>query len=395
MQATLLKLLCQKNNLTYIVFDTNFLVKETNIENLQLSCNIFEYLWELVGLEDEILALTTTQETLNIPMVLRNDLHYDLEISSFKNISDTPLLIAILQQKSSYSQEYAEVLKQINKKTLVYELSDEKKQNNSLQEINKHLITFHVDLDGHITMVNEAALYFFNLEKSEMIGNHFSTYLHPQKSKRNTSNIFISQNTAGKNIFFYADIIPLTNSEQKVYENIIVAQDITHLKKIKYELEFAQEHDTLTGLGNRHCFLKMLDKKIEKDEEFFICFIDVDRFHLINEEYGAHAADMLLKHISTLLLDFIEADDVVMRLHADCFVILFETGKNTKYIEAVVQKLHTLFIENPLHYNNEDIIHFSCSDILLGYPHDIKESKEVLHLAQKLLQRKKISSSIV
>jgi len=53
------------------------------------------------------------------------------------------------------------VLKKINKTTLVYELSDEKKQNSSYKEINKHLITLHVDLDGYITMVNEASLHFF------------------------------------------------------------------------------------------------------------------------------------------------------------------------------------------------------------------------------------------
>ena len=390
MQTTLLKLLCQKNALSYIIFDANFFVLETNKENIKQRSDIREYLWEIVGLEDEILALSTEKRSIELPMILRDGFYYDLEISDFKDHTDQALFIATMQQKSKHSQEYADVLKKINKKILIYELSDEKKQNNSYQEINKHLITLHVDLDGHITMINEAALHFFNLERQEMIGKHFSTFFQPQKSQLSTASIFIAKNFAGEDIFFHADIIPLADKSAQVFENIIVAQDITHLKKIKHELEYAQEHDTLTGLANRHRFLKVLDGKIKENKEFFLCFVDIDGFHTVNEEYGAHAADMLLKHLSVLLLEFIETDDILIRLYADIFVIVFEAGKNREYIEILLKRLPLLFMENPLYYSNEDIIEFHCTSVLLGYPHDIKESKETLPLAQKLLQRKKI-----
>jgi len=143
-------------------------------------------------------------------------------------------------------------------------------------------------------------------------------------------------------------------------------------------------------LPNRHHFLKLLDKRIEQNEAFFLCFIDIDDFKIINEEYGAHAADMLLKHFSQLLMEFIDSDDMLIRLYGDTFVILFESGKNKEYIDILLTKLATLVIENPLHYSNEDIIKFSATDILLGYPSDITSSKNTLQLAQKLLKRKKI-----
>jgi len=390
MQTTLLKLLCQKNALSYIIFDTNFLVLETNKGSVEQASDIRDYLWEIVGLEDEILALTIEKESIEIPMILRDGFYYDLEISSFEDHTNQALCIATMQQKSKHSQEYANVLKKINKKTLIYELSDEKKQNSSYKEINKHLITLHVDLDGYITMINDAALHFFNLERKEMIEEHFSTFFQPQKSQLSAASIFITQNSSGENVFFYVDIIPLADKSAKVFENIIIAQDITHLKKIKHELEYAQEHDTLTGLANRHHFLKVLDVKIQEDREFFLCFVDIDDFHAVNEEYGAHAADMLLKHLSRLLLEFIEANDMLMRLYADTFAIIFETGKNKKYIEVLLKKLSTLFAENPLYYSNEDIIEFNCTSILLGYPYEIQNSKDILQLAQKVLKRKKI-----
>jgi len=99
---------------------------------------------------------------------------------------------------------------------------------------------------------------------------------------------------------------------------------------------------------------------------------------------------MLLKHLSKILLEFIESGDMLMRLHADTFAIIFEAGKNRQYIEILLKKLSTLFAENPLYYSDEDTIEFDCTDILLSYPNEIQQSKETLQLAQKLLQRKKI-----
>ena len=394
MQTNLLNLLCQKNALSYLVFDENFIATETNIADVKKESDIREFLWELVGLEEEILAIPRNKKPIEIPMIHREDFYYDIEIDSLSNTKEKKLFIVTMQQKSKNTQEYADILKKINEKTLIYELSDEKKENDYYKEINKHLITLHVDLDGYITMVNEAALYFFHLEREKMVGEHFSTFFQAQKSQLSTSNIFIAKNASKEDVFFHADIIPLADKSAKVVENIIIAQDITHLKKIKHELEYAQEHDALTGLPNRHSFLQSVDKKIESQKEFFLCFVDIDDFHTINEEYGAHAADMLLKHLTTLLLEFIEANDKVMRINGDTFAIIFEAQKNKNYILLLLEKLTSLFFKNPLYYSDEDVIKFECREILLGYPDDIQESKEILPLAKKLLQREKINKQL-
>ena len=390
MQSTLLKLLYRKTPLSYIVFDSNFAIVETNKNDVIPRSDIRDFLWEIVGLEEQILLLPLERESIGIPMIQRDGVYYDIEITAFEDEKKQRLFVATLQKKTSYAQEYADAIKKINKKTLDYELSDEKKQDSSYREINKHLMTLHIDLGGYITMVNQASLLFFNLSKEEMIGKHFSSFFQPQKSQLSVTNIFLARNAAGEDLFFYADIIPLVDKSAKVRENVIVAQDITHLKKIKYELEYAQEHDTLTGIPNRHRFLKVLDERIEEDEVFYTSFVDIDGFRQINEEYGAHAADMLLKHLSALLLEFIEREDILTRLHADTFAIVFETGKTKGYIEALLKKLPELFRQNPLRYSDEDTIEFSATTILLGYPQDIKSSKEIINLAQKLMQRKKI-----
>jgi diguanylate cyclase (GGDEF)-like protein len=392
MQTDLLNFLCRKNALSYIIFDKNFtIIERQNIPNNSES-DIRDLLWELVGLEENILALQNKKnESIKIPMVLRDEVYYDLEIESFLSQTEDEHFIAIMQKKSKQTEAYANVIKEINQKTLIYDTSNEKRESESYKLINKHLLTLHVDLDGIITMVNDACTHFFNLDKDSMHKKHFSEFFHTQKSQLdNRVNIFTAKNSMGKNIFFYADIIPLTNSLGEVIENIIVAQDISHLKRIKKELEFAQEYDTLTGLANRHTFLKQIDKAINKDLPFSVAFIDIDNFHTINEEYGAHAGDMLLKHLSQLLKEFLEEGDFLMRVYGDNFAIIFDAQKNKEYLSAIINELKSLAILNPLYYNSEDVIHFNYTVLQLSYPDDAKNAKEFLELSQKKIKRAKI-----
>jgi len=396
MRTNLLDFLCSKNSLSYIIFNENFEVLDSNNSNIKKGSDLREYLWELVGLEENILSLKDNKNNIEIPMISKDNHYYDLEINCFDNEDEDLTFIATLQEKSIQTHNYAKVIKEINKKTLIYETSDEKKDKDYNREINKHLVTFHVDLDGIITMVNDACLHFFNLEKDKMIDQHFSTFFQTQKSSLNTdTNIFIAKNSMNEDIFFHADIIPITNPQERVIENIIVAQDITYLKRVKKELEYAQEHDTLTGLANRHYFLKYVDRLIEKEQEFTICFLNIDNFKTINEEYGAHAADMLLKHLTTLLLESLEPEDLLMRLYGDNFAIIFETDKDRTYIEKLVENFQTLSKENPLYYNSEDTISFTYTTILLTYPKDVKTAKDFLTYQEKDMRRKKIDSKFL
>jgi len=395
MRTNLLELLCKKSDISYIIFDNSFHVMEAKNVAIQKDSDIRDFLWEIIGLEEPILALKKHNTPIEIPMIFRKNCYYDLEIDAFKDDKKRLYFIAYMQKKSHHTQEYANVLRDINKKTLIYDLSDEKKESQYFKEINKHLITFHLDLDGFIIRVNDASMHFFNLDREQFLNQHFSEFFQVQKSQNNkNANIFIAKNSAQEDIFFHAEIIPVTDGSGKVKENIIVAQDITHLKKIKKDLEYAQEHDALTGLANRHTFLKKIDSLIEKEELFSISFIDIDNFSMINEEYGAHAGDMLLKHLTELLLEFIEPSDMLLRLSGDCFAIIFDPQKMEEYILRVNENLTDLYAQNPLYYNSEDIINFTYTTLLLEFPKDALNAQEFLKNAQKNLERKKIDKKL-
>ncbi len=395
MQQNLLHLLCKKNNISYIIFDKKFQVVEAHHIEIIIGSDIRDFLWELIGLEESILEIYATKTPIEVPMVLKDTSYYDLELDTFLSDKNENYFIAYMQKKSKQTNQYANVIKEINKKTLIYDTSQEKKDGLYFKQISKRLITFHVDLDGIITQVNDVCTHFFNIEKEKMLGKHFSYFFHTQKSQLNQqSNIFSATNSLGKNIFFHADIIPIANNAKKIIENIIIAQDITYLKQIEKELKYASEHDTLTGLANRNHLLVSLDKYLNDKKNIHLCIVDIDNFSVINEEYGSHAGDMLLKHLTSILKTIIDPKDSLFRVHKDTFAILFEAEKNKSYIEDLVEKLTENFASNPFVYSQEDSISFSCSILMLWNKDELRTSKEILNLSQKEMQKLKIDKKL-
>jgi diguanylate cyclase (GGDEF)-like protein len=386
MHNNLLGLICSKNNISYIVFDDDFRIIELHNVSARSGSDIREYLFEIIGLEDLILS----QESVEIPMIKKGETYYDLSISPFFKSDDMTLFIAYMQERSKQTAEYAHVVKEINKKTLIYETGDEKKAGKYYKEINKRLLTLHVDLDGIITVANDAASHFFNLEKENIQGRHFSEFFIPQKSKTKNSSIFVAKNSLDKEIFFHADIIPLLDARNKIYENIIIAQDVSYLKEVEKELEYAQQHDTLTGVPNRHFLLKEIDKRIQKGANAPVALLDLRSFSLINEEYGAHAADMYLKYFTSVIKELIDPKDRVTRLYGDTFAILFEAEKNKNYIASILHKLSLELKSKPLYYTKEDAISTDFYFYVASATDDAKDAKELLELLKKEIQRKKI-----
>ncbi len=140
-----------------------------------------------------------------------------------------------------------------------------------------------------------------------------------------------------------------------------------------------------------------MDETIEQcDKEkrhFTLCFIDLDKFKPVNDTYGHHAGDMLLKHIAKVLSDFVRKGDMVARIGGDEFVILFDSLSDDKYIESMKTRLNELPPQHPLIYSRDDIIEFSFSVGLASYPQDATTSPELLKLADKAMYLAKKSTT--
>jgi diguanylate cyclase (GGDEF)-like protein/PAS domain S-box-containing protein len=104
--------------------------------------------------------------------------------------------------------------------------------------------------------------------------------------------------------------------------------DITAAHALSEQLSHDASHDPLTGLKNRREFEVRLQHALElthaTGKTHAICFMDLDRFKVVNDTCGHVAGDELLRQLGHLLQARVRSADVVARLGGDEFAILLQ-----------------------------------------------------------------------
>jgi len=100
----------------------------------------------------------------------------------------------------------------------------------------------------------------------------------------------------------------------------------SQVKERTQELEKMAIFDGLTGLVNRQEFEKRLKKTLahakQSEQHHALCFLDLDRFKIVNDTCGHIAGDELLRQLTPLLTEHIRETDTAARFGGDEFGIL-------------------------------------------------------------------------
>ena len=110
-------------------------------------------------------------------------------------------------------------------------------------------------------------------------------------------------------------------------------------------------HDALTGLPNRALFNDRLTQAMavarRLNHPISVMLIDLNRFKEVNDTFGHHVGDLLLREVGMRLQGALSrASDTVARLGGDEFAVLLPAA-STKIAEGVARKILHLF-EDPL-----------------------------------------------
>jgi diguanylate cyclase len=104
-------------------------------------------------------------------------------------------------------------------------------------------------------------------------------------------------------------------------------------------------HDSLTGLPNRTLLGERFERALRTAERsgtgMGLLLIDLDRFKEINDTFGHHYGDELLKQIGPRLTEALRDVDTVARLGGDEFAVLLPDTSTVEDASAVATKLRS------------------------------------------------------
>lgn len=104
-----------------------------------------------------------------------------------------------------------------------------------------------------------------------------------------------------------------------------LAQSLTEANR---ELTQLALHDTLTGLPNRVLLADRIDQAMSRVNGeggcFALMFIDLDGFKPVNDAFGHHMGDQLLREVSLRLREDLRSQDTLARIGGDEFVLLVQ-----------------------------------------------------------------------
>jgi diguanylate cyclase (GGDEF)-like protein/PAS domain S-box-containing protein len=121
-------------------------------------------------------------------------------------------------------------------------------------------------------------------------------------------------------------VSPLKNPNQEVTGAVVVLRDVSEQRGLARQMSYQASHDALTGLVNRREFERRLQEALEaarsENVSHVLCYLDLDRFKVVNDSCGHVAGDNMLREVAGLLKDAVRDSDTVARIGGDEFAML-------------------------------------------------------------------------
>ncbi|ADG92819.1 response regulator receiver modulated diguanylate cyclase [Arcobacter nitrofigilis DSM 7299] len=170
----------------------------------------------------------------------------------------------------------------------------------------------------------------------------------------------------------------------------LMARVKTHLKiqNLIKNLEYLSSYDTMTGILNRRKFFELAQNKFEKEKEnLFAIMIDIDKFKGINDKFGHHVGDIVIKTITTCIEDILPKNSIFGRIGGEEFAIICNFENETNLFNYF-EKIRNLIKEQSLNIEN-NTIKFTISIGIAQYNNTFLTIDDLLKRADKMLYKAK------
>jgi diguanylate cyclase (GGDEF)-like protein/PAS domain S-box-containing protein len=213
----------------------------------------------------------------------------------------------------------------------------------TLDAMGESVIT--VDAEGRIDYINHAAEVLLSQRFDQVMGKAFSevALLVDETDRRSLGDpvrkalttggrvtmgrraVLVPSN-AGPERSVEISVTPLRVEGKNIMGLVLVLHDTSELRGLTRQMTYQATHDALTGLVNRREFERRLQEAMDSAQTenlaHALCYLDLDRFKVVNDTCGHTAGDNMLREVASLIKEAVRDSDTVGRLGGDEFALL-------------------------------------------------------------------------
>jgi len=219
---------------------------------------------------------------------------------------------------------------------------------------------FITQTDGTIIDVNPAFCQITGYNPKEVLGKNPRILNSKKQSKAFYTDMWDCLIAHGywkgevwnrkKNGELYAEILTISslkNNSGKTLHYMGLFADITQIKNQQRTLEQMAHYDALTLLPNRTLFIDRFNQAIAHADRtkrsLAVCFIDLDNFKLINDNYGHSVGDKVLIEVAERFKSNLRGEDSISRQGGDEFALLLSDIQTFADCEDILKRIrHSL-----------------------------------------------------
>lgn len=272
----------------------------------------------------------------------------------------------------------------------------------------KHYGIVVMDPNGKIKTWNSGAENIFGYKTPEIIGQPISALFTVEDQKHGVPERELE--TARRKgraddlrwhlrkdgSLFWADgvMTPIFGPGGELAGYVKILRDATEQREIEMEVARLARVDPLTGLANRAEFderLKDMTAAAARHGQLLILqLVDLDHFKQVNDGFGHHVGDLVLREAAQRMLLAVRETDLVARVGGDEFVVLQPDADSPDVGATVAQKLVDTLSEP---YIVDGIqVRIGVSIGISVYPQDATDRDQLLRKADLALYRVKDGS---
>ncbi|WEK55279.1 MAG: EAL domain-containing protein [Candidatus Cohnella colombiensis] len=230
---------------------------------------------------------------------------------------------------------------------------------------NSPLIFAIINRKGKFQDINRDPDELIGYSKAELAGKSFFQFLDEQSVEK-TRQTFLStlqgeklslevrvQHKQGQGKDLNITTSPVVR-RGKIIGILVFILDISERKRSSERIRHMAYYDDMTGLPNRRFFTKRLQEKLDASrttkERIAVCYMDLDRFKLINASFGRDFGDIILMQIAERLTRCLPNPGDLARMEGDEFVAVLDHINDDEDVRRRLDEIMAM-LEEPFDLN--------------------------------------------